>query len=270
MDVKDDIIKQKVKEAYGKIALVGSSSGGCCAPSECCGSSSGSSRDSQTMMSSLQIAEKIGYNTNDLNSIPESSILGVGCGAPVNFANIHEGEILVDIGSGGGIDVFLSANKVKHTGKAIGIDMTDEMLEKATSHAKQNGYTNVEFKKGDIEKVIPINDNATDVVISNCVINLTIDTIAAFKEIYRILKPNGGRMVISDLVTSKEVDPESANSDKWCSCIDGALTKEHYLDSIRKAGFSDIEVLEEKLYMDDGNNIEGRRITSLVIKAIKT
>jgi SAM-dependent methyltransferase len=221
-------------------------------------------------MSPLQIAENIGYNTNDLNSIPESSILGVGCGAPVNFANMRQGEVVVDIGSGGGIDVFLSANKVKQTGKVIGIDMTDEMLEKAADHAKENGYTNVEFKKGDIEKGIPINDNAADVIISNCVINLTIDKIAAFKETYRILKPNGGRMVISDLVTSKEVDPESANSDKWCSCIDGALTKEHYLDSIRKAGFSDIEVLEEKLYMDGGENIEGRLITSLVIKAVKT
>ena len=178
-----------------------------------------------------------------MNSIPESSILGVGCGAPVNFADIQEGEI-VDIGSGGGIDVFLSANKVKQAGKVIGIDMTDEMLEKAADHAKQNGYTNVEFKKGDIEKGIPINENVADVVISNCVINLTIDKAAAFKEIYRILKTNGGRMVISDLVTSEEVNPESANSDKWCSCIDGVLTEEHYLDSIRKAGFSDIEVLE--------------------------
>ena len=173
--MKDDIIKQKVKERYGKIALVGSSSEGCCAPGECCGSSSGSSNGSQTMMSPLQIAENIGYNANDLNSIPESSILGVGCGAPVNFANIQEGEVVVDIGSGGGIDVFLSANKVKQSGKVIGIDMTDEMLEKAADHAKQNGYTNVEFKKGDIEKGIPINDNVADVVISNCVINLTID-----------------------------------------------------------------------------------------------
>ena len=264
--MREDRIKQKVKERYGKIALVGSSSEGCCAPTECC--NGGSGNDAQ-MMSPLQIAENIGYNANDLNSIPKSSILGVGCGAPVKFANIQEGEVVVDIGSGGGIDVFLSANRVKQTGKVIGIDMTDEMLEKATDYAKQNGYTNVEFKKGDIEKGIPINDNVADVVISNCVINLTIDKVAAFKEIYRILKSNGGRMVISDLVTSKEVDLESANSDKWCSCIDGALTKEHYLDSIRKAGFSNVEVLEEKLYMD-GDNVEGRRITSLVIKAVKT
>ena len=265
--MREDIIKQKVKERYSKIALVGSSSEGCCAPAECC--NGGSNNDDDMMMSPLQIAENIGYNANDLNSIPKSSILGVGCGAPVKFANIQEGEVVVDIGSGGGIDVFLSANKVKQAGKVIGIDMTDEMLEKAADHAKQNGYTNVEFKKGDIEKGIPINENVADVVISNCVINLTIDKVAAFKEIYRILKSNGGRMVISDLVTSKEVDPESANSDKWCSCIDGALTKEHYLDSIRKAGFSNVEVLEEKLYMDS-DNVEDRRITSLVIKAVKT
>ncbi|HEY7109963.1 MAG TPA: methyltransferase domain-containing protein [Nitrososphaeraceae archaeon] len=268
--MKEDIIKQKIKESYGKIALVGSSSEGCCAPGECCGSgsNSGSSDGSQAMMSPMQVAENIGYNTNDLNSIPESSILGVGCGAPVNFANMQEGEVVVDIGSGGGIDVFLSANKVKQSGKVIGIDMTDEMLEKATYYAKQNGYINVEFKKGDIEKGIPINDNNADVVISNCVINLTIDKIAAFKEIYRVLKPAGGRMIISDLITSKEVNPESANSDKWCSCIDGGLTKEHYLDSIRKAGFFDVKVLQEKLYLD-GDNIEGRRITSLIIKAVK-
>jgi ubiquinone/menaquinone biosynthesis C-methylase UbiE len=269
--VKDDTIKQKIKESYGKIALVGSSSEGCCAPGECCGgsSSSGNTSSSQTMMSPVQIAENIGYNPKDLNSIPKSSILGVGCGAPVNFANIQEGEIVVDIGSGGGIDVFLSANRVKQSGKAIGIDMTDEMLEKAASHTTQNGYTNVEFKKGDIEKGIPIEDNIADVVISNCVINLTMDKIAAFKEIYRVLKPNGGRMVISDLVTSMEVDPESVDSVKWCSCIDGALTKEHYLDSIRKAGFSNVEVLEERLYMDGGDNVEGRQITSLAIKAVK-
>ncbi|MGA9844946.1 MAG: methyltransferase domain-containing protein, partial [Nitrososphaeraceae archaeon] len=172
--MREDRIKQKVKERYSKIALVGSSSEGCCAPTECC--NGGSNSDTQ-MMSPLQIAENIGYNANDLNSIPKSSILGVGCGAPVKFANIQEGEVVVDIGSGGGIDVFLSANKVKQSGKAIGIDMTDEMLEKAADHAKENGYTNVEFKKGDIEKGIPIDDNVADVVISNCVINLTIDKV---------------------------------------------------------------------------------------------
>ena len=157
----------------------------------------------------------------------------------------------MDLGSGAGIDVFLSANRVGKMGKVIGIDMTDEMLEKARNNAKENGYVNVEFRKGDIETRIPVEDNSIDVVISNCVINLTINKVNTFKEVYRILKPNGiGRMIISDLVTDKEIDKKSINPDKWCSCIDGALTKENYLDSIRRAGFSDVEVLEEKLYMD--------------------
>ena len=191
------------------------------------------------------------------------SILGVGCGAPVNFADMKEVEVVVDIGSGGGIDVFLSANKVKDSGKVIGIDMTDEMLEKARNNAK-SGFRNVEFKKGDIERGIPIEDSAADVVISNCVINLTLDKVAAFKEIYRILRSNG-RMVISDLITSKEVDLESVNSGDWCSCIDGAITKENYIESIRKAGFYNIETSQEKPYIER----DGRKITSIIIKAAK-
>ena len=254
--MKGQQIKEEVKERYGKIALAGKSSEGCCAPSECCGSGSETSL--------LQIAKHIGYNVNELESVPKSSILGVGCGAPVNFADIKEGEVVVDIGSGGGIDVFLAANKVKEFGKAIGIDMTDEMLVKARDNAKRSGFTNVEFKKGDIESGIPIENNAADVVISNCVINLTIDKVAAFKEIYRILRSNG-RMIISDLVTSKEIGLESANSEEWCSCIDGALTKENYIDSIRKGGFKNIEIVQETPYIE----AHGRKITSLVIKAVK-
>jgi arsenite methyltransferase len=141
----------------------------CCAPTECCGGGSISE------ISPVQIAKNIGYDAKELESVPESSILGVGCGTPVTFADIKEGEVVVDIGSGGGIDVFLSANKVKDSGKVLGIDMTDEMLEKALNNAKQSGFTNVEFKKGDIERGIPIEDSAVDVVISNCVINLTLD-----------------------------------------------------------------------------------------------
>ena len=222
-------------------------------------------RGSGSETSLMQIAKNIGYNVNELESVPKSSILGVGCGAPVNFADIKEGEVVVDIGSGGGIDVFLSANKVKDSGKVFGIDMTDEMVEKARNNAKRSGYTNVEFKKGDIERGIPsIEDGTADVVISNCVINLTLDKVAAFREIYRILRSNG-RMVISDLVTNKEVGIESVNSEDWCSCIDGALTKENYIESIRKAGFANIEISQEAPYIEG----DGRKITSLVIKAVK-
>ena len=262
-------IKEKVKERYGKIALL-SNVDSCCMPGECCQADDDNNKnDHNTSASPIQSAKIIGYDTNELESIPESSILGVGCGAPTKFAHIKEGDIVVDLGSGAGIDVFLSANRVGKMGKVIGIDMTDEMLEKARNNAKENGYVNVEFRKGDIETRIPVEDNSIDVVISNCVINLTINKVNTFKEVYRILKPNGiGRMIISDLVIDKEIDKKSIDPGKWCSCIDGALTKENYLDSIRRAGFSDVEVLEEKLYLD-GDSVEGRRITSLVIKAVK-
>jgi arsenite methyltransferase len=186
---------------------------------------------------------------------------------------LQKGETVVDLGSGGGIDVFLSANKVTNLGSVIGIDMTDGMLERARRNAEQGGYTNVDFRKGDIEKRIPVDDNSADVVISNCVLNLTMDKVNAFREVYRVLK-QGGRMVISDLVTDAEIALNDANVEKWCGCIDGALTKEHYLDSIRQAGFQNVEVLDEQLYMDDeddSNQVDGkkRKITSVVIKAVK-
>jgi SAM-dependent methyltransferase len=264
-------IKKTIRKTYGKIALQGSnsesgssSSSSCCAPGCCSG---GGGTDSPK-----QIAAVIGYDTNELESIPQASILGVGCGAPVNFANLHKGETVVDLGSGAGIDVFLSAKKVTEAGRVIGIDMTDEMLERARRNAKEHGFTNVDFRKGDIEQRIPVDDSSVDVVISNCVINLTVNKVDAFKEIYRILKPGGGRMVISDLVTDTEIAPSDANAQMWSSCIDGALTKEHYIDSIRQAGFQKAEVLSVQLYMDDGGNqVDGKRrkITSLVIKAVK-
>ncbi|HEU4823586.1 MAG TPA: methyltransferase domain-containing protein, partial [Nitrososphaeraceae archaeon] len=229
--MQEQQIKDKIKERYGKIALTGTET--CCAPNiefnrrksgSCCCSPS-------------DTASVVGYESKELESIPKASVLGVGCGTPLHHADVREGEIVVDLGSGAGIDVFLSANKVGESGKVIGIDLTDEMLEKAIRNAKANGYTNVEFRKGDIEKRIPVNDNSVDLVISNCVINLTTDKVNTFKEVHRILRQGRGRMVISDLVTDKEVSGDSIDSDKWCSCIDGALIKEKYLESIRKAGF---------------------------------
>ena len=265
MEEKEVVVKERVKERYAKIALTGNSDC-CCMPGECCDSNSNSNSPSSPM----RAAAVIGYDTKELESIPKSSILGVGCGAPIHHAQLREGETVVDLGSGAGIDVFLSANKVgKSVGKVIGVDMTDEMLEKATKAAKENGYTNVEFRRGDIERRIPVDDNSADVVISNCVINLATDKVGTFKEIYRILKKDGqSRMVISDLVTDRQIETAAANPGKWCSCIDGALTRENYLESIRKAGFDNVKVLEEKLYME-GDRVDGRKITSLVIRALK-
>lgn len=255
--MKQETLKAKIKERYGKIALEGNSES-CCGP-ECC-----SSTEADPQMSSVAV----GYNDIALESIPKSSILGLGCGAPINFANLKTGEVVVDLGSGAGIDAFLASREVKGHGKVIGIDFTDEMLNKATSAAKENGFTNVEFRKGDIEDSIPVEDNSVDVAISNCVINLSTDKVKTFKEIYRILKKDGnGRMIISDLVTSKEVHGESVNAEDWCSCIDGALTKENYINSMEQAGFQNIRILNEKTYMEPDNKSD-RKITSVVIGAV--
>jgi len=255
--VKQETLKAKIKERYGKIALEGNSES-CCEP-QC-----SSSTETDPQMSSIAV----GYYNTTLESIPKSSILGLGCGAPINFANLKTGEIVVDLGSGAGIDAFLASREVKDSGKVIGIDFTDEMLHIATSAAKENGFTNVEFRKGDIEDAIPIEENSVDVAISNCVINLTTDKVKTFKEIYRILKKDGkGRIIIYDLVTSKQVNGESINAEDWCSCIDGALTKENYINSIQEAGFQNIRILNEKTYIepDDKNN---RKITSIVTGAV--
>ncbi len=254
--MKEEILKEKIKERYSKIAISGNSDC-CCAPQEC------NTIEFNPKLSSISI----GYNDNELESIPTSSILGVGCGAPVNFANLKEGEYVLDLGSGAGIDAFLAAKLVKEGGKVIGIDFTDEMLSKARNAAAENGFNNVEFKKGDIENNIPVEDNSIDVVISNCVINLTNDKVKTFREVYRILKKDGrGRMVISDLITSKEIEVDSVNSESWCSCIDGTLTKENYIGSIKAAGFESIEILSEQPYLDEK---DGRKITSLLIRAVK-
>ena len=274
VDKHEQEIKKTIRKTYSKIALqqhdsgAGSSpSSSCCAPGCCSGE--GGENSSPT-----HAAAVAGYETSELESVPQASVLGAGCGAPVKFADLQEDETVVDLGSGAGIDVFLSSKQVGTHGRVIGIDMTDEMLERARRNAKVGGYVNVDFRKGDIEQRIPVDDNSADVVISNCVINLTVNKVNTFKEIHRILKQGGsGRMVISDLITDTEIAPADADAERWCGCIDGALTKEHYLDSIRQAGFQNVEVLSEQLYMDDYDNQRDgenkNRISSVVIKAVK-
>jgi len=258
--MQKEILKNEIKKNYGKIALEGNITS-CCSPQEVCCPTDNISKE--------QISSIIGYNKTELKSIPEESILGLGCGAPLNFADMKRGETIVDLGSGAGIDAFLASKLVGNEGRVIGIDMTDEMLEKARKASIANNYRNVEFRKGDIEERIPIDDNSADVVISNCVINLTSNKTNTFKEIYRILKKDAkGRMIISDLITTKEISKEDVNTDNWCSCIDGALTKENYLKSIRNAGFQNIEVLNEKMYMDESHFSDGRKIVSIIVRAI--
>lgn len=254
---KKQEIKNTIRKNYGKIALQEPTQGSACCGPDCCSGGE----------SPAQSAELMGYNPKDLKTIPQASILGVGCGAPLNFADIQKGEIVLDLGSGAGIDAFLSANITGKSGKVIGVDMTDEMLARARRNAKEAGYSNVEFKKGDIEERIPVKDNSIDLVISNCVINLTTDKVKTFKEVRRILKP-GGRMVVSDMVANRSLPKEAINLEKWSGCIDGALPKEDYIDSIRKAGFKNVQVLNEQLYAQ-GEKVNGRKISSVVIKAVK-
>jgi SAM-dependent methyltransferase len=258
-----EALKKEIKKNYGKIALEGNASNARCNPSQeiCC--------DDTDNISKEQVSSIIGYNTTDLNSIPEESILGLGCGAPLNFANIQSGETIIDLGSGAGIEVFLASKLVGNEGKGIGVDLTDEMLDKARKVAIKNNYENVEFRKGDIEDRIPIENNSIDVVIGNCVINLTSNKTNTFKEVYRILKKGGtGRMIISDLITTKEISKDDINSNEWCSGIDGALTKANYIKSIEDAGFQNIEFLNEKNYMDESNFSDGRKIVSITVRAI--
>jgi arsenite methyltransferase len=259
--MQKEILKNEIKKNYGKIALEGNISNTCCSSSqEICDTNN---------ISKEQVSSNIGYNAIELKSIPKESILGLGCGAPLNFAELKTGETLVDLGSGAGIDAFLASKLVGNEGKVIGIDMTDRMLEKARENAIKNNYKNIEFRKGDIEERIPIEDNSVDVVISNCVINLTSNKTNTFKEVYRVLQKEGkGRLVIFDLITTKEISKDSINTNNWCSCIDGALTKENYLQSIKDAGFQNIEVLNEKTYMDESNFSDGRKIISIIVKAV--
>jgi SAM-dependent methyltransferase len=187
---------------------------------------------------------EMGYSKTEMNIVPDGSNLGLGCGNPTAIASLKKGDTVLDLGSGAGFDVFLAAKKIGPTGKAIGVDMTDEMLKKARENAKKGGFTNVEFKKGDIEE-LPIEDNSIDVIISNCVINLAPDKLKVFKETYRVLK-SGGRLMVSDVVLAKPLPEELLNDkDLLIGCVGGAILKDEYLNILKQVGFLDITIHQE-------------------------
>lgn len=222
-------MKEFIKKTYGDIAKRKKKS--CCGPT-CCSDNSPS------------VSEKVGYAKEELDSIPEGANMGLGCGNPVALISLKEGEIVVDLGSGGGIDAFLAAKKVGDRGKVIGIDMTEEMLEKARNNAKEVGANNVEFKLGDIE-AIPLDSDIADCVISNCVINLADDKQKVFNETYRIMK-KGGRLMVSDMVLLADLPDKILKSPEMqAGCIAKALKKEDYVNKIKKAGFKDISIIKE-------------------------
>ncbi len=225
-------IKKVVRERYAKIVKQESS---CCGTIE---SSCGSSN------SAHKISKRIGYSDEELKAVPEDSNLGLGCGNPVAFASLGEGEVVLDLGSGAGFDCFLAANKVGKNGRVIGVDMTPEMIEKARENAKKGNYENVEFRLGEIEN-LPVADNSVDVVISNCVIVLSPDKRKVFSEAFRVLKP-GGRLLISDIVLLSQLPNFIKNSiEAYIGCVSGAISKNEYLREIRAAGFHDVKIINE-------------------------
>ena len=196
-----------------------------------------------------EIARRIGYDEADLAALPEGANLGLGCGNPMALAGVRAGDVVVDLGSGAGIDAILAARAVGPAGRVIGIDMTDAMLDKARANVAAVGLANVEFRKGFIES-LPLGDGSTDVLISNCVINLSPDKPAVFAEAFRVLRP-GGRLAVSDLVLARDLPPQVRNQvEAYLGCVAGAMRREDYLAAIRAAGFASVEVVAEHTYAD--------------------
>jgi arsenite methyltransferase len=229
-------IKEEVKQKYGQAALRVNAGG-----SSCCGASAAPGGTCDPITSNL-------YDASQTGELPQEAVLAsLGCGNPTALAQLNPGETVLDLGSGGGIDVLLSARRVGPAGKAFGLDMTEEMLALANENKRKSGLQNVEFLKGEIEN-IPLPDGAVDVIISNCVINLSGDKDRVLREAFRVLKP-GGRLAISDVVVRGEVPPEIRRSmELWVGCIAGALEEMEYVHKLAKAGFDGIDIEPTRIY----------------------
>jgi arsenite methyltransferase len=231
-NMQDEEIKRAVRTRYAGVAR---QSGSCCS-SACCGSAKPN-----------EISKKIGYSEEEMQTVPSGSNLGLGCGNPTALAEIKAGDTVLDLGSGAGFDCFLAAAKVGPTGRVIGVDMTEEMVARASDNAAKGGYQNVEFRLGEIEK-LPVEDGSVDVIISNCVINLVPNKEKAFREAFRTLGP-GGRLMVSDIVLLKKLpDFVKESIEAYVGCVAGAARKETYLDAMRSAGFKDVTVVEESVF----------------------
>jgi ubiquinone/menaquinone biosynthesis C-methylase UbiE len=219
-------VEESVRRRYAELAEAAAQGGSCC------------SDDEQTVFGTSR------YGSQDLDALPERAAeASLGCGNPTALADLAPGEVVLDLGSGGGIDVILSARRVGPTGRAYGLDMTDEMLDLARANAAEAGVTNVEFLKGRIERV-PLPDESVDVVISNCVINLSTDKASVISECARVLRP-GGRFAVTDVVADPDMDEATRQDvEQWTACIGGALTREDYAALLRSTGFSDLEIVE--------------------------
>ncbi|MEI6632287.1 MAG: arsenite methyltransferase [Chlamydiota bacterium] len=241
-------IRRIVRDGYAKVAKGQKS---CCGPSSSC--CSGGTAES--------ISAHVGYSEEDLRAAPEGANLGLGCGNPLAHASLKKGETVLDLGSGAGFDCFLAARRVGKTGRVIGVDMTPEMIQKARENARGWGLGNVEFRLGEIEK-LPVDDDSVDIIISNCVINLSPDKPRVFREAFRVLKP-GGRLMVSDIVLCRELPAAIRDSvSAYVGCISGALLKDEYLGALKAAGFGGIEVLDERAFpiADMANDVTAKAV----------
>ena len=231
---KDKLIKDSVKERYGEIAR---SSENEARGSSCCGEVI----DPFDLIQPQTQSTLMGYSADEIGSVPADAVMGLGCGNPQAIAALRPGEVVLDLGSGAGFDSFLAARQVGESGKVIGIDMTPDMIKRAQENAAKGAFENVEFRLGEIEDM-PVDDNSIDVILSNCVINLSPDKAAVYNEAYRVLNP-GGRLAISDVVASGEIPPEIKNDmDLYSSCVAGALKVDELDQILKEAGFIKIEI----------------------------
>ena len=247
-DVKQ--IKESVRQHYADRIKTDES---CCSSLACC-------PDTKTDSP----AEKNGYTEAQISSIPTDAVEhSFGCGNPLEYMDVQEGDVVVDLGSGAGIDVLLASHLVGESGRAIGIDMTPEMIERAQQNAEEAGAKNVDFRLGEIESM-PVEDESVDWIISNCVICLSPDKNKVFEEAYRVLKP-GGKLVVSDMVANNMPRWARAAVSAWVSCISGALPEDQYLDSMRQAGFENVQVLSKSAYA----KIRQVEVASVKVEAVK-
>ena len=267
MDNKQaDDVRNNVRDSYSKVAEANNQGDGCGVETSCCGVSN------DDKINQL-ISTRLGYSEEDLVSVPDGADMGLGCGNPKALAALKAGEVVVDLGSGGGFDAFLAANEVGNSGKVIGVDMTPEMISKARSNAAKANYNQVEFRLGEIEH-LPIADNSVDAIMSNCVINLSPNKQQVFNDAHRILKP-GGRLAISDVVSSTELPDEIKNNHVlYSACVSGASSIETLHDMMQQAGFKNITIEpkdESREFIKDwapGSKIENY-VVSASIQATK-
>lgn len=263
-NLTNDQIRQNVRNRYQQIAVKEVDSGSCCQPTSCC----------DTPSDFDAISSKLGYSNDELTAVPEGANLGLGCGNPQAIAALKPGEFVLDLGSGGGFDCFLASRQVGEHGRVIGVDMTPDMVSRARSNAIKGKFTNTEFRLGEIEH-LPVADQSVHVIISNCVINLSPDKQQVFNEAFRVLQP-GGRLAISDIVTTAELPSEIKNdmNELYSGCISGASSIAELETMLQQSGFTEISIEpkdESKSFIQDwvpGANID-QYIISAVIKAIK-